>query len=519
MAFWYCSGDITNTSSKYYAVAKWAATTAYTLGQIVRQNATPTVGSERCFRCTTAGTSLSSEPTWVLTKGSTTTESGGPVWTEVTGNSTYGWSAPHCRLETAMSWAAAGDTVYLDSAHSQTASATATNLAGSGTAANPVKVLSVNSSTAPPTALLAGASVANTENLAGCIDIYGFTYFNGVTFNTSGGGTSSVLYISYAGSSSNLIFEGCIFQLKNSATPCMYLGAPSTQSSDITFINTTTVANGACACAIQFAGGTFTWRDTVSALGTTYNTTEVIALNLNSRGVINLQGLGLGENVSELIYLGSVTSPSSVLINVSDCELGAIAITGGTPTSRYGTINLTRSDTGSLNYRSEKYMFEGSVVTDAANYNNAGASDGTTAYSLKMVTTTYSSFKFPLYSQDIMIWNDVVGVSKTVSLEIASSATLTADQIWLEVEGLTNASYPISATQSSAAATLASLQGTAGSAVPTSSATWTDPGISTPVLQTLSVTFTPQMKGPMKARVCLAKPSATVWIDPKLAVV
>ena len=113
MALWYCNyGDGSTTG--YYAVAQWAATHTYSVGAIVRQLATPAVGSERCFRCTTAGTSLGAEPAWVTTNGSTTTEAGGPVWTEVTGNSTYNWSAPHARLANAVAggWPAAGDTIY-----------------------------------------------------------------------------------------------------------------------------------------------------------------------------------------------------------------------------------------------------------------------------------------------------------------------------------------------------------------------------------------------------------------------
>lgn len=81
---WYANFG-NGTSTGYYAIAKWATTTAYTVGNIVRQNATPAVGSERVFICIIAGTSLGSEPTWVLTKGAKTAESGGPTWMECTG--------------------------------------------------------------------------------------------------------------------------------------------------------------------------------------------------------------------------------------------------------------------------------------------------------------------------------------------------------------------------------------------------------------------------------------------------
>jgi hypothetical protein len=71
-------------SVAYGLVAQWAATHAYTVGQIVRQLAAPSAGSERCFMCIVAGTSLSSEPAWTLTRGAKTAEAAGPTWMECT---------------------------------------------------------------------------------------------------------------------------------------------------------------------------------------------------------------------------------------------------------------------------------------------------------------------------------------------------------------------------------------------------------------------------------------------------
>jgi hypothetical protein len=68
----------------YTAVAAWAATTAYTVGQIVRQLAAPASGNERCFICLVAGTSVGAEPAWVLTRGAATNETT-VHWMECTG--------------------------------------------------------------------------------------------------------------------------------------------------------------------------------------------------------------------------------------------------------------------------------------------------------------------------------------------------------------------------------------------------------------------------------------------------
>ena len=96
MAIWYCNAG-NGTSTGHYAIAQWAAGVTATVGDLRRQLAAPAVGSERVFRCTTGGTTGGAEPTWVLTKGATTADNTA-VWTEVTGNSAYGWTACHARL-------------------------------------------------------------------------------------------------------------------------------------------------------------------------------------------------------------------------------------------------------------------------------------------------------------------------------------------------------------------------------------------------------------------------------------
>jgi hypothetical protein len=81
---WYCNAGNQSTTG-YYAVPQFAASHAYSAGQIIRQLTAPAVGSERCFVCIVAGTS-GTEPAWTVTRGAKNTSTT-PVFQECTGAS------------------------------------------------------------------------------------------------------------------------------------------------------------------------------------------------------------------------------------------------------------------------------------------------------------------------------------------------------------------------------------------------------------------------------------------------
>ena len=89
---WFCRDNSTgatagNGTIGWSSVTQWAALTAVAAGVLCRQTTAgaPAIGNERVFVCIIAGTTLSAEPTWVLTKGAKTAETAGPTWQECTG--------------------------------------------------------------------------------------------------------------------------------------------------------------------------------------------------------------------------------------------------------------------------------------------------------------------------------------------------------------------------------------------------------------------------------------------------
>ncbi len=500
MASWYVG------SVQYAAVAQFAISTVYSVGNIVRQLATPAVGSERCFRCTTAGTSAGSEPSWNLTKGATTT-SGTATFTEVTGNSTYNWAAPAARLLLMFNtFAAAGDTIYVAQNHAET-QASANTLTSIGTSASPLSVFCVNASgSVPPVAadLATTATVSTTG--ANSLTLNGFAYIYGIIFKVADSSNIATLNIN-AGSITNLTLSSCGLVINTTSTLAgIVVGATSTQSV-VTLINTP-ITFGNSAQTIGKRNGTLVWRDTPSAILGSVPTT-LFAGSSPSPGQTVVQGVDLSAMGSGTTLVGAQAAITDfVFVN---CKLGASVVVAATPTSRAGnTASLVVSDSGATGYRQERYLYEGTLTAETTFILTGGASDGVTPISWKVVSTANAKPLFPFESFPIAVWNTSTSLV-TATVEIESNATLTNADCWLEVETLDTSGFPISAAHSSAPATPL----TTASNLPTSSATWAG-GLGSAVKQYLQVTFTPALAGYVRGVVKVGKASQTLYINPQI---
>ena len=132
-----------------------------------------------------------------------------------------------------------------------------------------------------------------------------------------------------------------------------------------------------------------------------------------------------------------------------------------------------------------------------------------------MTTLGGAAFTSPLESPSFVIWNDTAGSIKTVTVEFAqasAAAALTNGDIWLEVEELGTSGFPLSVFQINRKTDILA----SNVAHATSSVTWNN--MTTPTKQYLTMTFTPQNKGYFIAKIKLAAPSITVYIDPVMTV-
>jgi hypothetical protein len=161
----------------------------------------------------------------------------------------------------------------------------------------------------------------------------------------------------------------------------------------------------------------------------------------------------------------------------------------------------------------EHYKYQGSIIQEITKIRSGGASNGVTPISWKMTSLSLSSsYHQPLVSPSISIWNDTIGSSKTVTVEILhdSVTNLKDNEVWLETEYLGNSSFPITTTMSDRSTNIFSTPADQSS----SSVVWVTTGLSNPNKQKLEITFTAQMKGWIRMNVCLAKSNYTIYVDP-----
>lgn len=413
------------------------------------------------------------------------------------------WALAKASLESGINASGPSGLVYVSQSHYEIKQSTI-NIKAPNYQSGFVRIYCVDDSSEPPTNLADTAIVVSSGNNAMYFDGYG--YINGVIFSGTRdvliGGTIPVGWI----------LENGRICITNTSSPYkLILGISSTGSDDefVEFRNFG-VGFGNVLQGIQ-PRCRFNWLNTDSGIIGTMPTTLFLtpdggnSANVKLDGV-NLSMLGSGKNI---IDVGRRNYHEYELLN---CKLGEANITTGTiPGAGGPTVKMSNCDSTNSNNR---YFFQncfGVIYSETTIVKTSGASDGSNSFSRKMVTNNNSDFEFPLILEHLMVWNNTTGSSKTATVEILTDGvTLTDDECWLEIEYLGDSNFPISSFASDRKTTF--LSSPASQTV--STVEWITTGLSSPVKQKLSVSFTPQMKGLIIGRVMLAKKSTTVYVNP-----
>lgn len=498
----------------------WAANATYTLGDRVvpTYNYGTAAAKSYCYECTTAGTAGASEPTWVYTTPDTsTTTSGTAVFTcrKCTTWDNASIFLSRLFIDTGGSGrTVAGDTIFVSKNHAGTQT-TSLSIVFPGTSTNPNRILCVddNGDPASPTTLADTATVTTTG--ASNLTLRGVAYIYGIRF-TAGSG-SSAAYIQLINTTPDqgaLCLENCQIKLDTTYTSAtITCGTQGAVYAAIIRLINTRLKFGNKSQFINIYNARFEWLNTSDAIdisgsipdkliAPTYTGATIIANG------VDLSAIGAGKS---LIGLNNNDGPFEA--EFMNCKLGSGGvITSGAHLGAGGPIiNAINCSSDSTNYRVYRETFAGKLTEETTLVRTDGASDGTTPIAWKIVTNTAAQTLWPFESLPIYLWNDTAGSGKTLTIEILhdSATALKDNEIWVEVEYLGSSSVPLGSRASDRAGILATPADQAAS-----SATWTTTGMTNPNKQKLEVAFTPQMKGIVKAIVCVGKPSYTVYVDP-----
>ncbi len=408
---------------------------------------------------------------------------------------------------------AAGDTIYVSGVHAES-TASGVTWSFAGTVASPTKILCGDKAAEPPTTATTTGVVTVTGNgvnavMNGNVYIYGLSFVCG----TSGEATN---FIMSNGGGESQFYEKCKFTLGGSnSSAAIGFGSGGNGGNAVTIRwKNCDVKFASTSQTINVSQGVYYWNGG-SILSGSSAITQLIAFNATRACAMNISGLDLSNGASSMNIFGG-TGGTGMIRNSKLPASWTGSVFSGTPSvgCRYEMYNC---DSGSTNYRLWIKDFAGELREETTIVKTSGASDGTTAYSWKVVSSANCNEASGRFGSPEMVrWNDTTGSSITVTVDLVhdSVTNLKDSEVWLDVQYLGTSGYPISTFVSDQRADVL----TTAADQDTSSATWTTTGLTNPNKQKLIVTFTPQKKGYIHARVIVAKTSKTLYVDPLLQV-
>jgi hypothetical protein len=570
--FWYTRDNTTTTG--WSAVAKWAASTSYPSGSLVRQLTTPAVGSERVFLSISAATQTSgtTQPTWVITKGGTVVDNTNITWQEVTGQPAVNGDTTNTPTWAVLKAAGTNPTVGFIIQNN------------AGTSLFICSTSGAISGLSQPTFVTTSFGVTTTDNAAvwkyiGPTGNYSnwaaphARVANALTANWGAAGdtfcvgsdhaeTSGAAITWSVGTSAAPVYIYCISTSTIPPTTTT-TGASVTDTgtlvsitvggfNDTMFINGITFnASGTTGFSLGSSGGVTVFENCTLNLVTTSSSENIAISGCTFRGcfftaanvaqVISLNG-GYIDFIGCDLFQASGSTPTNIFtcspstVNIRGCTFpntillssvaGSADITiegcsglhtlSGAGTSMGGPrIKFANYGSNAVANANGSFNYNGSFVGNATTYRSGGGVDAswgnTGGTSLAGSLTTAVKF-FPFESQPFTLWCSTTGTARTLTVYLTSSVTLTNAQFWMTVEYLDNGSNN-HATELSTRPANPLVTPTA--LTTDSVSTWTSGAANN---YSISATVTPQQIGPIRVRLYSAA-TGSINIDPLIVMV
>lgn len=424
------------SSVGYDALTKWAATTAYTLGQYRQPLTLQSYGNEQVFKCTTAGTSGGSEPSWSRSDGNTTTD-GTVTWTAIGGRETEqlagNWTAPLRTLQGAQNFArndGQGDDYewFVSSDHVEHDQGNGVGLDNMNCN---VTSVSRTGTTLPPTDAdyTPGATVQSSDNENLYVDA---GFYKGVTFIAGTGGTNRSS-VQLSGNNPRLALEDCKLVLNNTNSSAVIEFAAGTAT---LYMKNTTVKFSTTSQCCSISNAFFEWVDTPAAIDPTGATPTYLFNNLSGdiTARYRFEGLDLTNVGTGLFDNGGGSNLGGGDIDIINCILDPTkTLWGGfgqnqiamTNSLAYSNVNVINSDS-SATFGFVKSNGIGSITAKGDITYAGSASDGTSQFS----HTGIPSYRY----SGVDSWGGLLEgawISKYLKADtIGSPITISVEAIW-----------------------------------------------------------------------------------------
>ena len=482
------------------------------------------------------------------------------------------WALAKRDLAGAAAIDAAGDTIWLSDAHSESTAAPSQPVFA-GTIANPVLILCGDDAAQPPTTLATTAVVA-TSGANSDINISGHIYAYGITFIAGSGASAAVFRLANAANDYQ-VYEQCSFQLGSTATSNRIRPVNGSGSS---IANTTwkdcTVKFANVSQWISLIGGVFTWSGgSILSGGSSVNV--LFGVEVGAMAISRIDNVDF-SNIASSADLCTIGNGLKIVI--SNCKLPASwsgGLVTGTKTAVF-RAEMYNCDSGDTNYGCWIEDGYGTIRDFSTLYlsGTEGIKHNGAAVPLSYKMSGNANTSYPsgtLEGMQMTLVNETT-TSQTATLEIIhnESAALNDDEIWLAVDypatagstqftRLTDAKANVLATAAAQASSTAdwddgltergnstvytvgniikssgtpgsaficTVTGTSAASVPggyTSAADGTSITDGTATFkamrrQKLAVTFTAAEQGIIRARPVLAKTNAVIWAASKISV-
>lgn len=432
---------------------------------------------------------------------------------------TAGTAATTLATLTALALAVDED-IWVRPTHAEsTATAVTFNAPAAATRAAPQRLICVSDflTGTPPNTVSTGAAISTTG--ASNITFNGFWYAYGMTFNAGSAANNANVVLGNSAYPVNQVFNSCTFNIATTAATGLNIGQEASTLDDDTRVelNNCSVKFGATSQRIYLRHGVF-YINGLSIDATGSAPTSLFARNASYTGHALVENSDLSGKAWSSLF--NVANAANHLLAVRNCKFPA-AWSAYTGTILPGTeIRIDNCSSGSDNYTNEFHVAEGSVFVDTGKYATTNpASDGTTSYSWRMVSAAACSKWTPLKSDWIHVWVDSTATAITPAMELLvgadGAAALNDDDVWIEVDAMTTASTPLATRVTDAAATIL----TTGTAQAAGTTAWTGDGYVTERTHKIALgsSITPSQKGYIRCRAVLAKPSTTIYVNPRVA--